>query len=134
MKAQNKISLKKNKEKVGKTYKVLVDGPSAETDLLLSGRAYFQAPEIDGVVYINDGTPATGEFADVLITEAHPYDLVGTADIGEEKAAPRKQKKKDDIQALARDPISPGGPLSFVAQRAVAPDDWVNIGEVAYRM
>jgi ribosomal protein S12 methylthiotransferase len=93
MKAQNKISLKKNKEKVGKTYKVLVDGPSAETDLLLAGRAYFQAPEIDGVVYINGGSPAAGEFADVLITEAHPYDLVGTTDIGGEERHPKKKNK-----------------------------------------
>ncbi len=79
MKAQARISLKKNRERVGKTYKALVDGPSPETDLLYLSRAYFQAPEIDGVVYINDGTPVAGEFADVLITEAHPYDLVGTA-------------------------------------------------------
>ncbi len=79
MKAQAGISLKKNRERVGKTYKALVDGPSPETDLLYLSRSYFQAPEIDGVIYINDGAPVAGEFSDVLITEAHPYDLVGTA-------------------------------------------------------
>ncbi len=80
MKAQARISLKKNRERVGKTYKALVDGPSPETDMLYCARSYFQAPEIDGVIYINDGAPVAGEFAEVLITEAHPYDLVGTAE------------------------------------------------------
>jgi ribosomal protein S12 methylthiotransferase len=79
MKAQNRISLKKNKARVGKAYPVLVDGPSKETDLLLAGRTYFQAPEIDGVVYITDGEVKPGSFATVEITEAHPYDLVGRA-------------------------------------------------------
>lgn len=77
MKAQAKVSLKKNKARVGRTFRVLVDGPSKESELLLSGRAYFQAPEIDGVVYITDGDAVPGRFADVEITEAHEYDLVG---------------------------------------------------------
>ncbi len=77
MKAQMKVSLARNKARVGKTYRVLVDGPSRETELLLEGRAYFQAPEIDGVVYINEGAAKGGEFHDVEITEAHAYDLVG---------------------------------------------------------
>lgn len=79
MKAQNKISLKKNKARVGRRYTVLVDGPSRESDLLITGRAYFQAPEIDGVIYITDGEPKAGQFVEVEITEAHPYDLVGRA-------------------------------------------------------
>lgn len=79
MKAQAKVSLKKNKARVGETFRVLVDGPSKESDLLLGGRAYFQAPEIDGVVYITDGDAVPGRFADVEITEAHEYDLVGRA-------------------------------------------------------
>jgi len=77
MKAQMKISLRKNRARVGKRYTVLVDGPSRETEHLLEGRAYFQAPEIDGVVYINEGAAARGEFHEVEITGAHTYDLVG---------------------------------------------------------
>jgi ribosomal protein S12 methylthiotransferase len=77
MKAQNKISLKKNKARVGRRYTVLVDGPSRESELLITGRAYFQAPEIDGVIYITDGEAKAGQFVEVEITEAHPYDLVG---------------------------------------------------------
>jgi ribosomal protein S12 methylthiotransferase len=56
---------------------VLVDGRSEETDLLLEGRHEGLAPEIDGVVYINDGVADPGSFARVEITEAVGYDLVG---------------------------------------------------------
>ncbi len=79
MKAQNKITLKKNRARVGKTYRVLVDGPSKESEMLVAGRSYFQAPDIDGVIYITEGEVKPGAFADVEITEAHPYDLVGRA-------------------------------------------------------
>ena len=77
MELQQKISLERNKTHVGKKTKVLVEGLSEETDLLLQGRAAFQAPEIDGITYINSGTASPGEIKNVLITEAHPYDLVG---------------------------------------------------------
>jgi len=77
LRLQSKINLAKNQGLVGTHQKVLIDGLSQETDLLLEGRMEGQAPEIDGVVYINDGTASPGDFAQVEITEAHPYDLVG---------------------------------------------------------
>jgi ribosomal protein S12 methylthiotransferase len=68
---------------VGKRLEVLVEGPHEETDMLLSGRARFQAPEVDGVVLINDvaeqlGTVEAGHIGQVEITEISGYDLVGT--------------------------------------------------------
>jgi ribosomal protein S12 methylthiotransferase len=77
MEQQRTISLRKNEARVGSPVRVLVEGFSEETDLLLQGRTEHQAPGIDGVVLINDGDAQAGEFADVEITEAHPYDLVG---------------------------------------------------------
>jgi len=77
MEMQSGISLVRNQAMVGRVEKVLVEGWSRETDLLLEGRTRFQAPEIDGCVYINAGVGNPGEIVDVLITEAHPYDLVG---------------------------------------------------------
>ncbi|MBI5558245.1 MAG: 30S ribosomal protein S12 methylthiotransferase RimO [Deltaproteobacteria bacterium] len=77
MELQAEISLEKNKEYVGGTIPVLVEGLSRETDLLLEGRSEFQAPEIDGCVYIADGQCAAGDIVMVTVTEAHPYDLVG---------------------------------------------------------
>jgi ribosomal protein S12 methylthiotransferase len=56
---------------------VLVEGLSRESDLLLEGRTRFQAPDIDGCVYITQGTIDPGSLVDVRITEAHTYDLIG---------------------------------------------------------
>ena len=66
---------------------VLVEGTHEESDLLLSGRARFQAPEVDGVVIINDFSNGeldmdlstlSGKIAQVEITGTAGYDLVGT--------------------------------------------------------
>jgi len=77
MELQQSISYERNRAHVGKRVQVLVEGLSDETDLLLQGRASFQAPEIDGITYINAGRADVGNIKDVLITDAHPYDLVG---------------------------------------------------------
>lgn len=77
MAAQKRISLAKNKPLVGSVIKVLVEGISDETDLLLKGRAITQAPDIDGITYISSGTANAGDIVDIKITEAGEYDLVG---------------------------------------------------------
>lgn len=77
MELQAEISLSKNQELVGAVKQVLVEGVSAETDLLLEGRMRTQAPDIDGCVYINAGECTIGDLVDVMITEAHTYDVVG---------------------------------------------------------
>lgn len=81
MKAQARISLKKNKQRVGQRVNVLLEGYAEESHLLLRGRMASQAPEIDGQVLINDvpegRTLRVGEFVDVEITEGFAYDLVG---------------------------------------------------------
>ncbi len=78
---QRKISKARNKRLVGEEVSILVEGRSAETDLLWEGRMPSQAPEIDGVTLINDyegAEPRTGEIRRLRITEAHDYDVVGT--------------------------------------------------------
>ncbi len=81
MKEQAKISKRKNKAKIGMTYKVLFEGLSQESDLLFQGRLEGQAQEIDGYILINDMPenldPKIGEFYNVRINEAHDYDLIG---------------------------------------------------------
>jgi ribosomal protein S12 methylthiotransferase len=91
---QETISLKRGQQKIGSTLEVLVEGPSEETDLLIASRHEGQAPEIDGLVYINDiedsaenthliqihrdaAVPRPGDLVKVQITEAAAYDLVG---------------------------------------------------------
>jgi ribosomal protein S12 methylthiotransferase len=77
LEAQQIVSTKKNQSQVGQIQKVLVEGLSDDTDLLLQGRNKYQGIEVDGVVLINDGQANSGEFVNVKITESHPYDLVG---------------------------------------------------------
>jgi ribosomal protein S12 methylthiotransferase len=81
MKEQAKISKQLNRSKIGKTYKVLFEGVSQESDLLFQGRLQGQAQEIDGYILINDMPedlqPAIGAIYDVRISEAHEYDLIG---------------------------------------------------------
>jgi len=75
--AQESICERKSRNRIGTTVEVLVEGTSEETDLLLEARHEGMAPEIDGVVYINDGTADPGDFVKVEISEASTYDLVG---------------------------------------------------------
>lgn len=75
--AQSAISETLLKKYVGRTEPVLVEGLSRETDLLLEGRTRFQAPDVDGCVYINEGTASPGDIVKVQITESQVYDLVG---------------------------------------------------------
>ena len=74
---QEIIAAGKNRDRIGSVCEVLVEGPSEETELLLEGRHEGLAPDIDGVVYINDGEAAPGELVKVEISDAATYDLVG---------------------------------------------------------
>jgi len=77
MELQAGISKSRLQQYVGREEVVLVEGLSRESDLLLEGRTRYQAPDIDGCVYINEGTANPGDIVKVRITEAHIYDLVG---------------------------------------------------------
>jgi ribosomal protein S12 methylthiotransferase len=82
MLAQQKVRIARNQEYIGTELDVLVEGPHEETEMLLSGRTRFQAPEVDGNVLINDvveglGEIPTGHLGRVEITEVSGYDLVG---------------------------------------------------------
>jgi ribosomal protein S12 methylthiotransferase len=88
MREQSRISLRRNRARVGETVRVLFEGASDETDLLWQGRMGTQAPEIDGCILINDApegcAPKPGDFVNVEITEAQQYDLVGRIVSGEQ--------------------------------------------------
>ena len=77
MSLQQEISREKHEAMIGRQIEVVVEGYSEETELLLVGRTSQQAPEIDGVIYINDGEASVGDIVMVEITDAHDYDLVG---------------------------------------------------------
>lgn len=77
MEAQAAISEQRQQRFVDRIEPVLIEGVSGESDLLLEGRTRYQAPEIDGCVYITSGEVNPGDIVSVRITEAHTYDLVG---------------------------------------------------------
>lgn len=79
MAVQAEISAAHQNALVGTQATVLVDGPSAEDERVMSARLATQAPDVDGQVFL-DGPPADvapGQFREVHITGASDYDLVG---------------------------------------------------------
>ena len=77
MKEQKRIVRSINKNLINKTFKILLSGYSDETDLLLIGRTEFQAPDIDGITYINKGNVEYKDFYNIKITGFKDYDLIG---------------------------------------------------------
>ncbi|MEZ4399415.1 MAG: 30S ribosomal protein S12 methylthiotransferase RimO [Kofleriaceae bacterium] len=81
MELQRGISRAKLEAMVGRELEVLVDGISAETDLLLEGRYFGQAPGIDGVVYLADGTAPAGALVRARVTQAADHDLAASLEL-----------------------------------------------------
>jgi ribosomal protein S12 methylthiotransferase len=77
MKAQSRVSFRKNRALVGNIEPVLVEGFSEETELLLRGRSVRQAPDVDGQVYITSGQAEIGAIVPLRITDSSEYDLIG---------------------------------------------------------
>jgi ribosomal protein S12 methylthiotransferase len=77
MTAQAKVSFVHNQDLIGSIKKVLVEGVSDETDLLLKGRSAGQAPDVDGCCLITAGRAEVGAMVDLRITDSSEYDLIG---------------------------------------------------------
>ena len=78
MQLQQEISAERLKQKIGQTLDVIVDEIDDEG---IIGRTKADAPEVDGLVYIENlsGVPVkVGEFIKVTITHSDEYDLWGT--------------------------------------------------------
>lgn len=80
MAMQEAIRAERHAAMVGQQIRVLVDGPSSESELLLDGRHEGQAPEIDGKVVLTDGTAQRGDMVMATITQASAHDLVASLD------------------------------------------------------
>ena len=98
MSIQKKISRKRNKALIGREFRVLIEGPSADSDLVWQARMSTQAPEIDGVCYISDPGESplnSGDMRTMRVTESHDYDLTG-----ELVDVPRKTSSEKLLQIL----------------------------------
>jgi ribosomal protein S12 methylthiotransferase len=81
MSAQSGISSDNNRKYIGQAVKVLVE--ESLDHHLFAGRTNFQAPEVDGLTYINTAKRPfglkIGSFADMRVTDTMEYDLMGEA-------------------------------------------------------
>jgi ribosomal protein S12 methylthiotransferase len=78
MEIQQQISAELNRQKIGKTFKVIIDREEGEFYI---GRTEFDSPEVDGEVLVTSARSLKkGDFVNVKITGAEDYDLFGTAE------------------------------------------------------
>ncbi|MCH4154780.1 MAG: 30S ribosomal protein S12 methylthiotransferase RimO [Muribaculaceae bacterium] len=76
MEIQEGIALELNEAKIGKTFRVIID---REDNDYFVGRTQFDSPEVDPEVLVKKTAPLSiGEFYQVTITEAMPFELIGT--------------------------------------------------------
>ena len=77
MLCQKDISLANNKNYIGKTLPVFIEGKLPE-DGVFVGRTYRDTPSVDGFIFINSDTELTsGQFVQVTVTSFDEYDLIG---------------------------------------------------------
>ncbi len=75
---QREITKRKNEEFVGKELEVLVDGYDEEFSFVPVGRTFFQAPEVDGVTYIEtERELKPGDMLKLIISQVSDYDIAG---------------------------------------------------------
>jgi len=85
MAIQKKITARKLRQRIGERLRVMIEGPSKDTDLIWEARLEGMAPEIDGKVFITEfegvtdaaQLPAPGTLATIEVTETKNYDLIG---------------------------------------------------------
>lgn len=86
MELQQEIAFMHAKDMIGKTLKVIIEGklPEEDKDALTSmdnvyiGRTYMDAPNVDGYIFVKvRGEIMSGEFVQVMVTDAKEYDLIG---------------------------------------------------------
>ena len=81
MELQRQVSRARHEAMVGRELEVLVEGLSHESEYLLEGRWYGQAPGIDGVIYLADGEAAPGALVRARVTQAADYDLAASLEL-----------------------------------------------------
>ncbi len=79
MQLQKRLVRKRQRARIGERVRVMVDGPSADHELVLRARLPTQAPDIDASVFLTDCDPSDyrpGDLVDVEIVGATGYDLL----------------------------------------------------------
>jgi ribosomal protein S12 methylthiotransferase len=77
MRRQRRIHEANAKKLVGTVHEAIVEGVSEEHELLVKGRLWSQAPEIDGMTYLSSTRAlSVGEIVHVVVTDVKDYDVV----------------------------------------------------------
>jgi ribosomal protein S12 methylthiotransferase len=96
MAAQQPIAFAFNQSLIGRRLDVLLDGPAAENGSLWVGRAYADAPDVDGVAYVEGKGLEPGDLVACEIVAAEGYDLVartGAVPPRRKRARPKPRKR-----------------------------------------
>ncbi len=80
MSLQRAISAEKNRELLGRALDVLIDEANPEDERSYLGRTEYDAPSVDGQVYVSGWDLRSGDMVRVKITDTLEYDLVGEAE------------------------------------------------------
>ena len=71
---QQQISLELNEAKLGKVFKVIIDGKEGD---IMTGRTEYDSPEVDNEVIIRDTSLKQGAFYNIKVVSASEFDLFG---------------------------------------------------------
>ena len=96
MAAQQPIAFAFNEGLVGRELDVLIDGPAPGMKNLWIGRSYADAPDVDGVTYVQGSNLEPGDLVTTKIVAAQGYDTVaqaGSQPPRARKARPKRRKK-----------------------------------------
>ena len=76
---QKRLVASRQKARLGRRARIVVDGPSSEHELVLRGRLPSQAPDIDASVVLTECDPSAyraGDFVEVQLVGARDYDFI----------------------------------------------------------
>ncbi|MGM0425580.1 MAG: 30S ribosomal protein S12 methylthiotransferase RimO [Thermodesulfobacteriota bacterium] len=76
LRLQREISRSKLAQQIGQELQIMVDAPHQDWPTLFQGRAWFQAPEADGITYVSGHSLTPGQLIQAQVVESKDYDLV----------------------------------------------------------
>jgi ribosomal protein S12 methylthiotransferase len=91
MNLQGQLVARRHRSRIGERARVLVDGAASEHPLVVKGRVAWQAPDVDGAVYLTECDPsslAAGDFVETEIVDAREHDLVARVRAGTDEMHP----------------------------------------------
>ena len=102
MAAQQEIAFAFNESLVGRTLDVLVDAPSPEGKNLWTGRTYADAPDVDGVTFVQGAQIEPGDLVSAEIVGTAGYDLVARASA----TPPRRRRSRPKVRKKPSSPFT----------------------------